>query len=134
MLTLIMLRLEINVAIIAAASPALRPLWAKKSANRNQEAIGQANLLNNKKRLSSPYIALYRQREADLLCSRLETRITAQGDGDNGDVGSEATSQPTCNGIVTSDVSMNNLGEFEGRGNAEHSSLSDRERSLDDVI
>ena len=134
MLTLIMLRLEINVAIIAAASPALRPLWAKKSVNQNQATIGQANLLNNKYRPISPYVALYRQREADLLCSRLETRITAQGGRDNGDVGSEAASQPSCHRIMTSDVSMKNLGEFEEKGIPEHSSLSDRERSLDEVI
>ncbi|MCJ1423453.1 hypothetical protein MMC29_001336 [Sticta canariensis] len=124
--------LEINFAIIAAASPALRPLWAKKRINQNQEAIGQANLPNNKKGLKSPYVALYRQREADLLCSRLETRITAQGDRDNGDVGSEATSLPNCNGIMTSDVSMENLGESEGKGIPKHSGQSDREKSLDD--
>ena len=133
MLTLIMLRLEINVAIMAAASPALRPLWAKKSINQNQEIIGQANLLNNKKGLNSPYVALYRQREADLLCSRLETRITAQENRDSVYLGREATSLPNSNGTMTSDVSMKNLGEFEGKGIPKHSSVSDGERSLDDV-
>lgn len=68
-----MSRLEVNVGIIAATMPALRPLWAK-SARRNQKFRRQAHRLDDEQRLKPTYVAMDR---ADLFASRLETRATA---------------------------------------------------------
>lgn len=134
MLTPLMLRLEQNVMIIATAISALRPLWAK-SANQNQKTSRKARRADDKQRLNSIYVSTDQQIRADSLPSRLETRITAQGGKNHGDVGSEATSLPDCNGIMkTNDISMKNFRKFEGKWIPEHSSLSDKERIVEDAV
>lgn len=73
--------------------------------------------------------------EVDSLPSGLETHISAQKGNCQRDVGSERTFLPDCNGIMkTSDISLTNFREFEGKWIPEHSSLSDRERSAGDVV
>lgn len=76
-----------------------------------------------------------RQIVADVFPSRVETYITAQGGNDQRDVGSAVKPLPDYNGIMkTSDVSMKNFRKFEGKWIPEQSSLSDRERSLEEVV
>lgn len=68
------LRLEVNVAIIAAAIPALRPLWAT-TAHQNQQNGGQLQRADSRRRLNSTYVMMMDQ--PDSYPSRLETCITA---------------------------------------------------------
>lgn len=127
-------RLEINFAIIAAALPALRPLWAK-SANQTRKKRGQACQPNHKQPPKPPYVKMNQPMEVDSLPSGLETRISAQGGRYHGDVGSETTFLSDCIGIMkTSDISMSNFRKFEGKWVPEQSSLSDRKRSAEDVV
>lgn len=128
-----LLSLEINVAAIAAAIPGLRPLWAK-STNGNQKNRGQARPPNDKQHLKSSYIIMDQQTQADSPPSCLETSITAQGNQSQ-KVGSEAKSLHDSTGIIkTSDISTQNFRKFEGNWIPEHSSLSDRERGIDDIV
>lgn len=123
-----------NVATIAAALPGLRPLWPK-SADQNQRNRGQARRPDDKTRLSSSYVLTDLQIEADPLPSHLESGIAAQGGTSRGDVGSEAWPLPDSAGIMkTSDVGLQNLTNFEGNWMPERSSVSDRKRSVEDVV
>lgn len=129
-----MLRLEINVATIAAAIPALRPLWAK-SANSNQKHREQARQTDKNRRLESAHVMINQQTETESFPSGLETRITTQGGKDQGDGGNEARSLPDRSGTMkTSDVSMENFRKVKGKWIPEHSSLSDGERSVEDMV
>lgn len=123
-----------NIATIAAAIPALRPLWAK-SGDRKQKHREKARRPDNKQLLNSPYVIMDQHVEADLHASHLETRITVQGGQNQGVVGSEAGSLPDCTGIMkTTHVSMKNLRKVEGKWISENSSLSDRERRAEDMV
>lgn len=131
-----MLRLEKNVAIIAAAMPALRPLWATKNANQNRKTSGQHHRLDDKQRPNSPYVSVNEQVKIDSLSSCLESRITVQGGRSREDIiGGEASSLADCSGSMkTSDIGMENLPKFEGKWFPEHSGLSDKERNVEDMV
>lgn len=123
-----------NVALIAAAIPALRPLWAKRT-KQNQNKCGEARRADKKPRLNSTYIMMDQQIEVDPPPSQLGTRITAERGKSQGKSEIEATCLPDCNGIVkTSDISITHSREVEGKWTLEHSSVSDRERSVEDVV
>lgn len=129
-----MLRLETNVAIIAAAIPALRPLWVK-SARQNKKTKRPVYQPEDKRRLKPSYFAMNRPVEADSLASRLETRVTAQGDSNHGGVGSETTPLPNRTGILqTSDTTPKDTPKVEGKWTPERPSLSDRESSVNDMV
>lgn len=69
------------------------------------------------------------------LPSRPETCITAQKANNQKDDGSKAGSLPDSTGIMkTSDFSSKNFRKVEGKWISEHSSLSDRERGVDDIV
>lgn len=124
-----------SVAIIAAAIPALRPLWAE-SARQNQKNGEKVHRPNQKQRQSSIYVMMDQQMEADSLPSRFDTRITIQEGQNQGDVGSDASSLPDCDRIMkTSQVRVGNFRMCEGgQRNPENSSLSDEERRVEDVV
>lgn len=124
-----------TVAIIAAAIPALRPLWAE-SARQNQKNGERVHRPNQKQRQSSIYVMMDQHMEAGSLPSRFETRITIQEGQNQSDVGSEATFLPECNEIMRmSQVSVENFRMCEGgQRNPENSSLSDEERRVEDVV
>lgn len=127
-----MLRLETNVAIIAAAIPALRPLWAK-SARRSLKARRQACQPDNNQCLNPTYFVKDPHLGADSSVSHGEARVTAQGGKNQEDAGSEGTSPSASTNrpgiLTTSDVKVNNFLKVEGKRIPEHSSLvSDKER------
>lgn len=123
------------MAIIAAAIPALRPLWAKR-ANQIQASSGQVRRPNNKRPQSSTYVMMDPLMEADTPPSRIETRITAQGGKNQGHVGGEATSLSDCDKIMkTSYISTENFRRYEGgQWIPEHSSSSNGERRVGDIV
>lgn len=115
------------VAIIAATIPALRPLWVK-SANQNEENKRQARRPDNVPRPDSARGMIPQQKEADSP-SGLETRTTTQESKKQGDVGSEVGSSPDCTeSMKTSEKKV------EGKWIPEHSSLSDKERSVEEMV
>lgn len=123
-----------GVAIIAAATPALRPLWAK-SAIQKEKNGGQVRWPNARQRLNSTYAIMDQQMEADPLSSRLKTRITAQGSQNPGDVGSKATVRPDDDGTIkTSHINMKSFRQCEGKWIPEDSSPSDGERRAEDLV
>lgn len=123
-----------NIATIAAAIPALRPLWAR-SAYQRQKNRGQVCGPKNSSPLDSTYIILDQQTKADPLPSCLETRITVQEGRDQGNDESQVESLPNCTGIMkTTDVSLESFRKVEGKWISENSSHSDRERSVEDVV
>lgn len=133
-------KLEENVAIIAAAGPALRPLWLKRRlwlghTSQNQKTSTPVCRPDDRDRLNSDYVVMDQRIVADVFPSRVETYITAQGGKDQRDAGSAVKPLPDYNGIMkTSDVSMKNFRKFEGKWIPEQSSLSDGERSLEEVV
>ena len=121
--------MEKNFAIIAAAMPALRPLWATKHVNQNRKIIGQPHWLDDKQRLNSPKVSVNEQVEIDPFSSRLESRLIVQGGRSRGDtIGGESSSLNECSEITkTSDISMENLPKVEGKWLPEHPSHSEEE-------
>lgn len=89
MLTHFLRRLEMNVAIFAATIPALRPLWAKR-VNQKQENKIQ-NRPQHKKRRPNSILAIEPHRiEADSPSSSLEACTTTLESKNEGDIESEA--------------------------------------------
>lgn len=129
-----MLRLEINIATIAATLPALRPLWTK-SARRNLKNRRQTRRPEVKMRLIPTYVVRDPNLEADSSTSRLETRVIAQGDENQEGFRNEATPLPSCTrNPDTSDVGVENFQKVEGKWVPEYSSHSDRERSVENIV
>lgn len=124
----ILLRLEKDIAIIAASMPALRPLWVK-SIMQNQKAGELARRPYHHQHLKSTFVMM--EHQTDSLLPRPGTCVTAQGRRNQRTVGSEATFMPDGNGIMKmNDFSMETFRKFDGKWIPEHSSgLSEREES-----
>lgn len=115
-----MLRLELTFANIAAAVPALRPLW-NKSARQNLKTRRLARQPEHNQRLKPTYVVMDQPSEADAVASRLDTCATAQGGKNQVDVGSEASPVSKRPGILE-------MSDFND------SSLSNRENSTEDAV
>lgn len=123
-----------NVAAIAAAIPALRPLWAK-SAYQNQRIRGQVQRSDDKHLLKPTYVIIDQQIRAGPLPSHLETQITVQEGRNQRNVGNGVGSLPDCTGIVkTTDISLENFRNVEGKWISENSGHSDGEGNVEDAV
>ncbi|MCJ1425373.1 hypothetical protein MMC29_003272 [Sticta canariensis] len=126
--------LEMHIAIIAATIPALRPLWAKR-VNQKQENKIQDRPKQNKHCPNSILAIEPHRIEADSPSSSFETRTTTLESKNEGDVECEARLSQDLNRVKkTSDISMQDIQKLEGKRIPEYSSLSDKERFVEDMV
>ena len=123
-----------HIAIIVATIPALRPLWAKR-VNQKPENKTQARPQHRNRRSNSILAIESHRIEVDLPSSSLETCTTALECKNEGEVECKARLSQDLNRIrKTSDIRMQDIQKLEGKRIPEYSSLSDKERFVEDMV